>query len=301
MIGYVETMFRRQKILLALLEQFGGELSRTSLQKLLFLYSQEHMDPVYDFVPYKFGCFSFQAAADQKKLTEAGLLCDTDRWKLTKKSAGFSGNLTYAEREALWKLKKQYGELTQNELIRHVYTKYPYYAIRSEIAGEYLTTEEQQVVQRHIPNVTGKTICSVGYEGCSLEGYINQLLHRDVGIVCDVRKNPLSRKFGFSKRSLNNALEHMGIAYRHFPELGIVSDKRKALNTQADYDALFDDYEKTTLKAGGDAIAELVCLLEKYERIALLCYEKLPEQCHRTRVANAVVAASNTGVSVYTG
>jgi uncharacterized protein (DUF488 family) len=72
--------------------------------------------------------------------------------------------------------------------------------------------------------------------------------------------------------------------------LGIVSDKRQALNTQADYNALFDEYEKTTLKNAHESVAEINRLFEKHERIALLCYEKLPEQCHRTRVVNAVLA-----------
>ena len=47
-----------------------------------------------------------------------------------------------------------------------------------------------------------------------------------IGLLCDVRKNPLSRKFGFSKKKLKHITETVGIKYVHIPELGIESDKR---------------------------------------------------------------------------
>ena len=115
-------MFRRQKILLALLEQFDGELGRTQLQKLLFLYGQQAEDPVYEFVPYKYGCYSFQTHADKQKLTEQGLLSDSERWQLTTCSGTtYRGLLGYKERKALWLLQKQFGKYSRDDLTRHVY------------------------------------------------------------------------------------------------------------------------------------------------------------------------------------
>jgi len=57
-------MYYRRKILLAILEAFGGELEKLQLQKLLMLFSEEQEEKAFHFVPYKFGCFSFQANAD---------------------------------------------------------------------------------------------------------------------------------------------------------------------------------------------------------------------------------------------
>ena len=176
---------------------------------------------------------------------------------------------------------------------------YPYYATRSVIAEGLLSPEELARVRAAEPCVQGSCICSIGYEGLSLENYLNRLLRHGVRVVCDVRKNPLSRKFGFSKTTLKYALENLGIEYRHFPQLGIVSDKRRKLTCQADYDALFADYERTTLPPEQTTIKTLAKLLEEKERIALLCFEKLPQQCHRTRVLNAVLAYSTEGVPVY--
>jgi len=285
--------------LLALLEQFDGELSRTRLQKLLFLYCEQNADPIYEFVPYKYGGFSFQAAADHRKLVEKGILEDTKTWRLRKNSQ-IIDQLDYIERQALWALKKRFGNQSQRDLIRHVYTSYPYYALRSEIAEEYLTPEEQQAVKLHAIEMASPSLCSIGYEGLSFEGYLNKLIRRGVQLVCDVRKNPLSRKFGFSKGVLRNTLEHVGIEYRHFPELGIASEKRQELNVQTDYDELFDEYEKTTLKNGHKAVKEIADLLADKKTIALLCYERLPEQCHRTCVVNAVLAAYQRSCSVFT-
>lgn len=72
------------------------------------------------------------------------------------------------------------------------------------------------------------------------------------------------------------------------PELGIVSDKRKNLNSQKDYDDLLFDYEKTVIPNQIKAIIFINDSLQDNKRIALTCYEAKPEQCHRTRVANAV-------------
>ena len=118
---------------------------------------------------------------------------------------------------------------------------------------------------------------------------MNSLIAEDVKVLCDVRKNPISRKYGFSKKTLMNALGKLGIEYEHCPDLGIESQQRRELVTQADYDTLFEAYENTTLKEGFQSIARLSDLLESKQRIAVTCYEKLPQQCHRTRVARAIL------------
>ncbi len=53
-------MYYRRKLELALIQAFGGELSKTDFQKLLFLLTQKQEKPDYDFVPYKYGCFLFK-------------------------------------------------------------------------------------------------------------------------------------------------------------------------------------------------------------------------------------------------
>jgi len=78
-------LFDRQKHLLALLSALGGRVDNLDFQKLLFLYCQEmESAPVYEFVPYKFGAFSFTSYADRRKLIEGGLLAsDEHNWELS--------------------------------------------------------------------------------------------------------------------------------------------------------------------------------------------------------------------------
>ena len=74
-------------------------------------------------------------------------------------------------------------------------------------------------------------------------------------LLCDVRRNPLSRKYGFSKSTLSKACGNVGIRYEHLPELGIASEQRQELTTQADYDALFEVYERKDLPLQSEALA----------------------------------------------
>ena len=77
-------LFERQRLLLTLLDAVGEPVGHTDFQKLLFLYTREcETAPSYDFVPYKFGAFSFTSYADKRKLIAEGLLAEDDQnWKL---------------------------------------------------------------------------------------------------------------------------------------------------------------------------------------------------------------------------
>ncbi|MCP5049539.1 MAG: DUF488 domain-containing protein, partial [bacterium] len=84
-------LFKRQKLLLALLEEWGGELSKTDMQKYLFLVSrcQDKGNKSYHFIPYKFGCFSFNSYSDKRKLLEKNILENSEHWKLSEDQSGF--------------------------------------------------------------------------------------------------------------------------------------------------------------------------------------------------------------------
>ena len=89
----------------------------------------------------------------------------------------------------------------------------------------------------------------------------------------------------------------MDIKYIHVPQLGINSDQRQDLRSQKDYDILFDIYERTTLKENADALNYVRGLIDSEKRVALTCFEKDPKQCHRSRVAKALMALPNKDYS----
>jgi len=277
----------RQRQLLNLLAAVGGRIGNLDFQKLLFLYCQgTGVRAEYEFVPYKYGAFSFTSYADRRKLVERGVLAaDEQHWELTaegRKLAARWRSLSAGEFAA------QYGRLRGDALVADTYRRFPYYASRSEIAGRVLRGDDAAL--RRIEEARtkhGRPLSTIGYEGRSLERYLNRLLLAGVSVLCDVRRNPISRKYGFSKSTLRAACQGVGLRYEHLPELGIESERRQDLNTQADYDALFAEYRKTLPRAQA-ALASIEGWMAAGERVALTCYEEAPQRCHRHCVAEAL-------------
>ncbi len=280
-------MFYRQKILLALLEVFGGKLDSLDLQKYLFLFMQKcQKDKIYDFVPYKYGCFSFQSYADRRNLAKAGHLAMGDDWELL--GGGYLSSLKKGDAQKIIAFHKYYKHRHGDDLVREVYKDYPYYAINSEIAFRIMDSEDLIKIEEARPKDKEFCFFTIGYEGSSFEDYLNRLIQNNIQLLCDVRRNPLSRKYGFSKKTLSETLDKLGIVYKHIPELGIVSQKRQELKTKSDYERLFNEYEQTTLKDNSNALEELHLLLKKFKRVAITCFEAEPCMCHRGRVAKAI-------------
>lgn len=72
-------LFERQRVLLTLLDAIDEPVAHTDFQKLLFLFAKEWQEtPSYEFVPYRFGGFSFTSYADKKKLISKGLLAEDE-------------------------------------------------------------------------------------------------------------------------------------------------------------------------------------------------------------------------------
>lgn len=69
-------------------------------------------------------------------------------------------------------------------------------------------------------------LTSLGYQGLSIDEYIDALQKRNVDVAVDVRLNAISRKPGFSKTKLSQALKDSGIEYLHLRELGSPKDNR---------------------------------------------------------------------------
>lgn len=295
-------LFERQRRLLALLEVLGGRVGNLDFQKLLFLYCQEPgVDAPYEFVPYKFGAFSFTCYADRRKLVERGLLADDDlHWRLTeegrKAARRSTGNGT---KLALFASRTR--NLRGEDLISETYRRFPYYATRSEIAEKVLRGDADALRRvektRERASSGAASILTLGYEGRTLESYLNALIRAGVTLLCDVRRNPISRKYGFSKGTLSKACNGVGIRYEHLPELGIPSEDRRSLETQADYDALFAEYERSHLPHQAAALAAIRDWAAAGERVALTCYELSPRQCHRRCVADALVRDFGSGFS----
>ena len=295
-------LYYRRKILLALLEVFGGQLTAKSLQKYLFLFTRKQEKKAFDFIPYMYGCFSFQANQDITTLKTNGYIdvtnSDEGRLIQLKKKDNYCALLDLFDRQYVADVKKDFGSLSQNELIKYTYINYPFYAIKSSIAQNMLTHEEYEKVRQQILSFSDSVLFTIGYEGLSLETYINKLIISDIKVLCDVRKNAFSQKYGFSKSQLEAACKGVGIMYEHFPKLGIESAYRQNLMSQKDYDMLFERYEKSVLQSNSNEINQILELLKKNKRVALTCFEKNPLQCHRNRIAKKLMNYENKDYSL---
>jgi uncharacterized protein (DUF488 family) len=288
-------VFYRRKVILGLIELLGSEVEKLRFQKLLFLYAMKKQNPEYDFVPYRFGCYSYSAKADINTMVKKGFVSESENKYSKSDTASYFQKLKVSDRQLLQEVVTDYGSMSNNSLIKHTYLNFPFYAIRSSIAKDMLPGELYERIEKARPKEEEATLFTIGYEGISLEKYLQKLVQNNVKLLVDVRKNPLSMKFGFSKTLLKRYCNSLGIEYLHIPEVGINSDKRQKLETQADYDRLFADYRKTTLSETNDHQKQILDLLKKNKRIALTCFEAEPCKCHRSHLAETLEQSNTFG------
>jgi uncharacterized protein (DUF488 family) len=131
-------------------------------------------------------------------------------------------------------------------------------------------------------------IYSVGYEGFTQRGFVEAMRQSKVDVVVDVRLNAMSRKAGFSKRGLHDALVGAGIAYVHEPKLGNPPENRDSFRS-GDGRAGRRRIEKMLANGSGEALGRVVDLA-RTKRIAVLCVERDPARCHRAVIIDAICA-----------
>lgn len=123
---------------------------------------------------------------------------------------------------------------------------------------------------------------TLGYEQRDLHEVVALLEQHGVSSVVDVRGTPRSRKPGLSKTRLAEALQQSGIGYRHEPRLGIPSEQRSAFRS-GDPQTVRRYRERL---AGEDReVVERVAALAREGDVALLCFERDEQRCHRAIVA----------------
>lgn len=278
-------MYYRRKYILALLQQFGGQLDNLNLQKLLFLATRKQEKKSYDFVPYKYGCFSFQANQDLMTMIKRGNVAKDNHTWMCIDSDNYLAQLKKQDKATLSWVVNNYKNFGAEDLIRETYKNYPFFATKSKIAERMLSKKELNKVNAQKRTFKEPMFFTIGYEGISLETYLNKLIINDVRLLVDVRKNSFSMKYGFSKSQLKNACESIGIEFMHLPQLGIESKNRQDLKSLNDYKKLFESYKETTLKTNIEYLVQLKKLSEQYSRVAITCFEKEVCMCHRGVVA----------------
>ncbi|MFH1101284.1 MAG: DUF488 domain-containing protein [Methanobacteriota archaeon] len=237
------------------------------LAKIFFLISHEsninERGKFYSFIPYKFGPYSFELFHDVE-LMEQEKIVESNGNNIT-----FVGDSKIPVESApiIDQYFENYFFINERKLINIVYEKYPDYTIFSKIKKK----------KEYIRDLTG--VYTIGYEGRSVDEFLLKIIDEKIQILTDIRNNPWSMKYGYSKQNLEVFCDKLGINYMSMPSLGIPSALRKNLNEKEAYKKLFTMY-RTYLGKKAIEIQDLKRLSEKH-RIALMCFERNPDYCHR--------------------
>lgn len=139
-------------------------------------------------------------------------------------------------------------------------------------------------------------LATIGYEGAAWPDFVSTLMAAGIRRVIDVREVAQSRRAGFSKSALRNALAEVEIDYHHLRQLGDPKHGREAARAgkfdlfQTIFSAHMDLLESR------EALSEAV-LLATERTSALICFERDPKHCHRTIVAERMIALSSLTIT----
>ena len=272
-------MFIRQKIILSLIDQMGGQTSRRLLVKLAFLLGKEaRIKNFYEFVPYHYGPFSFTLYHELEMLGRNGyILFQPSKDGIQRFKDVVMPPIDFALKSTIINFSEKYSTLSAETVVESVYSDYPWFTINAEA-----------VENRRENRPNGKcAVYTAGYEGLQIDGFLNILLEAGIERVIDVRHNPVSRRYGFHKSTLSSLCQKLNIKYRHVPEVGIPSELRANLRQPSDYIPLFQNYEREVLPAQPEAIQKIAVWI-KSEPSVLVCMEANPDFCHRSHLAGQI-------------
>lgn len=138
-------------------------------------------------------------------------------------------------------------------------------------------------------------LTGIGYQGHDLDSFLSELSAEGVSLLVDVRLNPISRKRGFSKRALTEALASVGIEYEHARPLGNPKDNREGFSGSAD--ARESARRRFSAELLTEAAQEWLSLIADWAGqrcVSLLCFEADQSRCHRDVVLAAIQARTAT-------
>jgi uncharacterized protein (DUF488 family) len=140
---------------------------------------------------------------------------------------------------------------------------------------------------------TMTTLYTIGYEGTDIERFVATLKVVRVHLLADVRALPLSRKKGFSKSALRARIEQAGMAYVHLGALGDPKEGRNAARA-GQFDRFRAIYGRHLSQIEPQETLRRLTTLAKAGPTCLMCFERDPNECHRSIVASQLPKSFRT-------
>ena len=139
--------------------------------------------------------------------------------------------------------------------------------------------------------MTPLTVFTVGHSTRSIEEFVHLLKAHGIQHVIDVRSIPRSRhNRQFARDQLSPALHRFRIHYSHMPGLsGRRHPRTDSTNTgwrNVGFRGYADYMETHAFK---DSLDQCITLARD-ERVVLMCAEAVPWRCHRSLIADALLA-----------
>ena len=162
--------YKRQRFLLELAQRINEPVFATDFQKIMFLCMKQTGRDDYEFVPYKYGPYSFQLAEDVETLRRSGFLSGTSHKIVV------ANPIPENDATASVSIPAERGDA----LMRKTYRAFPYYTVNSEILqrlfGSHPVELDHLRGERKRLKQEDRVLFTIGYEGRSLEAFLNDLI-----------------------------------------------------------------------------------------------------------------------------
>jgi len=145
-------------------------------------------------------------------------------------------------------------------------------------------------------NKTSDKFYTIGYQSRSFSDFIGQLKNFKINTLIDVREVPNSRRKEFSKTRLSKYLKDRNIEYIHLKDLGSPKEIRNKLKMDNDYNFFFKKYS-SYLHSKHKTVRDLYQIILS-NICCIMCYEKLPEYCHRSVICKEVKKIDGNGIVI---
>lgn len=278
-------MLSRRKLLLSLFAQSEIPITIERANLLLALLVEGEAKPSFSFIPTTAGPYSIDMLHDLRAFEKAGevTLKEGSIHFQEERVDPVSYALDEEMQEVLTESLARYGSSSDRALLDAILQQRPYYGIRTERTDAAIEAARKRI------KAAQRGLYTLGYEGLSIDEFINHLITANIEEVVDVREFAFSRRSEFAKTNLEEALGVAKITYIGMPEVGIPTKARKEILEHKSKEELLAYYEEEILPTTAFSAAHVAALVAQYN-IALICHEEDPGQCHRSRFSAFALA-----------
>lgn len=136
---------------------------------------------------------------------------------------------------------------------------------------------------------------TIGYERSTLSDFVATLQMSGIDVLADIRDRAQSRRPGFSKSALSEALSKANIQYVHLKELGDPKEGREAAR-RGDFGEFRRVFSNVMASEEANSAVQQIAEMLKNSNVCLMCYERDVKTCHRKIVSDNLKERTGTPV-----